>query len=114
MGTLVILTYAGILFPTVIIFNNDKGVLNYSFLFSLNSFSEKLILFIFLISLAGLPPLAGFYLKMIVIFIYATLMIFSLVSQIIKRNFTTSRSHIKFPLIFGISIIFFFPIILLG
>merc|ERR1711879_832440 len=59
----------GILFPTVIIFNNDKGVLNYSFLFSLNSFSEKLILFIFLISLAGLPPLAGFYLKMIVIFL---------------------------------------------
>ena len=135
--TLVILTYAGILFPTVIIFNNDKGALNYSFLLSLNSFSEKLILFIFLISLAGLPPLAGFYLKMIVIFlllshrinvlpcllilssvaiifIYATLMIFSLVSQIIKRNFTTSRSHVNFPLIFTIRIIFFFPIILLG
>jgi len=135
--TLVILTYGGILFPVVIIFKNNKGVLNYSFLFSLNSFSEKLTIFIFLISLAGLPPLAGFYLKIIVIFfllsyknsvlpcllilssvaiifMYATVTIFSLVSQITKRNFIISQSYINFPFIFGISIIFFFPIILLG
>jgi len=135
--TLVMLTYAGILFPTVIIFKNDKGVFNYSFLLSLNSFSEKLILFLLLISLAGLPPLAGFYLKIIVIFVllshritalscllilssviiifmYATLLIFSLVCQITKRKFIISRSHVNFFFLFGISIILFFPIILLG
>ena len=134
---LIILTYARILFPTIIIFNKNIGALNYRFLLSSNSFSEKLMLFLFLISLAGLPPLAGFYLKIIVIFLllshririipcllilssvalifmYSTLLIFCLVSQTIRRNFIISRSNVNFFFLFGLSLVLFFPIILVG